>query len=92
MQPPRKSTGQVHRTSPRRYPRVLDNTLTQYLPAYPIRHGHHPHHGEFQQTRAHGRLRLPDDAIERVLGWMDGGIDMGKEDLLDICKPAVARA
>lgn len=59
---------------------------------YPIRHSHHPHHAEFQQTHQKTPLNLDENDIEWALGQMDGIIDVSKEDLIDIFELAVEHA
>jgi CBS-domain-containing membrane protein len=82
---------------------VVGNTLLLLLLAYlinnlllrrryPIRHSHHPHHAEFQETHRQDPLRLNEEDIEWALSHMDGIVDASKEDLIDIYELAVEHA
>ena len=59
---------------------------------YPMRHSHHPHHEEFQQTHARDPLRLAEDDIDWALSQMDGIIAANREDLIDIFELALEHA
>ncbi len=59
---------------------------------YPMRHSHHPHHEQFQQTHARDPLRLEEDDIDWALSQMDGIIAANREDLIDIYELALEHA
>lgn len=59
---------------------------------YPMRHSHHPHHAEFQQSHAPTPFDIDEQDVEWALGQMDGIVDVSKEDLIDIYELALERA
>lgn len=59
---------------------------------YPMRHSHHPHHVEFQQSHAETACDIDEQDVAWALGQMDGIVDVSKEDLIDIYELALEHA
>jgi len=59
---------------------------------YPLRHQHHAHHTQFQQTPHDRFVELNEKDFAWALGKMDALIDVTEEDLVDIYEFAVEHA
>lgn len=72
---------------------VLALAVNNLVPGrrYPLRHRHHAHHAQFQQT-APSQLKLTEKDFAWALGKMDALIDITEEDLVDIYEFAVEHA
>lgn len=59
---------------------------------YPLRHSHHAHHAQFQQTLHPQSIKLNEKDFAWALGKIDALIDVTEEDLVDIYEFAVEHA
>lgn len=59
---------------------------------YPLHHTHHPHHEQFTKVDHTPYPALREDDFKYALGKIEGVIDVGVEDLVDLYEFAIEHA
>lgn len=59
---------------------------------YPVNHSHHPHHEQYAKVNHTPYLELSEEDFKYALTQVDGVVDVGVEDLVDLYEFAVEHA